>query len=154
MSRQINEAGLNLIKYFEGLRLTSYQDEAGIWTIGYGHTGNVQAGLVITQEAAETLLVTDIQHTIDYVDAALPVSILPVVVTSPNQFASMCSLCYNIGIGNFRTSSVLKFHKAENYSAAADSFLLWDKYHIDGVLKESMGLKARRYAEAALYLRA
>ena len=44
MSRQINEAGLNLIKYFEGLRLTSYQDEAGIWTIGYGHTGNVQAG--------------------------------------------------------------------------------------------------------------
>jgi lysozyme len=155
MSRQINEAGLNLIKYFEGLRLTSYQDEAGIWTIGYGHTGNVQAGLVITQEAAETLLVTDIQHTVDYVNAALIVPILPpLVVTSPNQFASMCSLCYNIGIGNFRTSSVLKFHKANEIDKAAYAFLLWDKVTIDGQLVESPGLVARRYAERALYLTA
>ena len=154
MSRQINEAGLNLIKYFEGLRLTSYQDEAGIWTIGYGHTGNVQAGLVITQTQAETLLITDLQRTVDYINAALPVSILPVVVTSPNQFASMCSLCYNIGTGNFRTSSVLKFHKANEIDKAAYAFLLWDKVTIDGQLVESPGLVARRYAERALYLTA
>jgi lysozyme len=66
----------------------------------------------------------------------------------------MVSLCFNIGSGNFRTSSVLKFHLAGSVDAAADAFLLWDKAHVDGVLQEVAGLLARRQAERALYLTA
>ncbi len=52
MLRTINDAGLNLIKSFEGLRLDAYRDVAGIWTIGYGHIRGVSEGMTITEEQA------------------------------------------------------------------------------------------------------
>ncbi|HTD96362.1 MAG TPA: lysozyme, partial [Edaphobacter sp.] len=55
------EAGLALTKGFEGLRLEAYADQGGVWTVGYGHTGpGVYAGLAITEDQAETLLISDI----------------------------------------------------------------------------------------------
>lgn len=65
----------------------------------------------------------------------------------------MVSLAYNIGVQNFSTSSVRRFHNAGNFSQASTSFLLWDKVHVDGVLEVSDGLVNRRNQEAAIYSR-
>jgi lysozyme len=56
MPRQINEAGLAMIKSFEGLRLDAYRDPVGIWTIGYGHIRGVQPGMTITEPQATDFL--------------------------------------------------------------------------------------------------
>jgi lysozyme len=64
----------------------------------------------------------------------------------------MVPLCFNIGMGNFQSSSVLRFHRARDYTSAGDAFLLWDKARVDGQLVEVAGLLRRRQAEKALYL--
>src|SRR5579885_3086886 len=100
---EINQAGLDLIKSFEGCKLTAYQDQRGVWTIGYGHTGSdVCAGLTIDEETAEQLLKEDLHS------AESTVSWLVKVPLNPNQFSALVSLCYNIGSGNFRTSTLLQ----------------------------------------------
>jgi GH24 family phage-related lysozyme (muramidase) len=147
--RSVNQAGLDLIENFEGLRLYAYQDPAGIWTIGYGHTKGVHPGMTITEQQATDLLVQDLTGAADFVDAATAG-----ILTGQNQFAAMTSLCFNIGPGNFKSSSVLRFHLAHNPEAAADAFLLWDKTHVDGRLVVLEGLRSRREAERALYLTA
>jgi lysozyme len=73
------------------------------------------------------------------------------ILTTNNQFAAMVSLCFNIGSGNFKTSSVLRLHRERDYTSAADAFLLWDKAHVNGQLKEVSGLFRRRQTEKALY---
>src|SRR5215468_3101457 len=68
MARAINNAGLDLIKSSEGLRLESYQDVAGIWTVGYGHIKNVTSGMTITEAQATAFLrqdVADAEQTVD-----------------------------------------------------------------------------------------
>lgn len=145
--RSINPAGLALIEHFEGLRLDAYQDVAGIWTIGYGHTRGVTPGMRITAEQAQQSLQDDLQTaqgTVDQATAGTP--------ANDNQFAAMVSLCFNIGSGNFSTSTVLREHRLGNYQAAADAFLLWNKATIDGTLQPVAGLTARRTAERQLYL--
>jgi lysozyme len=145
--RTINDAGLNLIKSFEGCRLAAYQDVAGIWTIGYGHIRGVREGMTITEQQATQYLQEDLADTegaVDWMTSAAP--------TTNNQYAAMVSLCFNIGSGNFKTSSVLRFHLARDYASAADAFLLWDKSHVDGQLVEVQGLLNRRRAERRLYL--
>ena len=97
MLRAINDAGLTLIKTFEGCRLDAYQDVAGIWTIGYGHTHGVCAGMTLTQDQAEQALAADLSSTVAAVDRALEGA-----KTTDNQFAAMVALCYNIGFGKFR----------------------------------------------------
>jgi lysozyme len=147
MPRSINDAGLDLIKSFEGCRLSAYRDVAGIWTIGYGHIRGVQEGMSITQEQATAFLQQDLENTEGFV-----VSTTSAVPTTNNQYAAMVSLCFNIGAGNFQTSSVLRFHLAKDYNSAADAFLLWDKAHVDGQLVVVKGLLNRREGEKELYL--
>jgi lysozyme len=149
MARTINAAGLNLIKSFEGCVLTAYQDVAGIWTIGYGHTRGVTAGMVFTQQQADQALADDLLSTETSVDRAVQA-----VTTTDNQFAAMVSLTYNIGSGNFASSTVLREQLAGNTQAAADAFLLWNKATINGVLQVVAGLTRRRTAEQSLYLTA
>jgi lysozyme len=147
MARQINDAGLNLITSSEGLRPHAYQDVAGIWTIGYGHIGGVEPGMTITQDQALAFLREDLGQAQATVDAATSS-----VATDDNQFAAMVSLCFNIGSGNFRTSSVLRQHLAGNPTAAADAFLMWDKAHVDGGIQVVPGLLNRRQRERELFL--
>jgi lysozyme len=143
--RAINAAGLALIERSEGLQLEAYQDVAGIWTIGYGHTRGVYPGMVMTQEQAQQALQDDLLTAEGTVENAVDDA-------TDNQFAAMVSLCYNIGAANFRTSTVLRDHRAGSYPAAGDAFLLWNKATIDGVLTPVTGLTNRRTAERALYL--
>ncbi len=147
MTRRINAAGLAIIKRNEGCVLHAYPDPAtggDPWTIGYGHTGpEVRPGLEINQAGAEQLLRQDL--------AKFEAGVLAYLGGAPatdNQFAAMVSLAYNIGLGHFLTSTVLRLHKAGDYQGAADAFAMWNKAG-GRVLK---GLTRRRAEEAKLYL--
>lgn len=143
---KINDAGLALIKRSEGLRLEAYPDPGtggSPWTIGYGCTTNVKPGMIITPGEAERRLHADLARFETGVSAMLT----GYPVTS-NQFSAMVSLAYNIGLGNFATSSVLKRHKAGKYDAAGDAFLMWVK----AAGRTLPGLVKRREAERELYL--
>lgn len=148
MSDPVNQATIDLIKRNEGCILHAYPDpatNAEPYTIGYGHTGpDVHLGLVITQEQAEDLLKQDLNKFEDGVDDLLAEN----ASTSDNQFGAMVSLAYNIGLGNFQHSSVLRYHNSGATQKAADSFLLWNK----ATGKVMRGLTRRRQEERQLYL--
>lgn len=145
--RLINQKGKDLIKQFEGLRLIAYKDEAGIWTVGYGHTGDtVHEGLEFTQDQADAFL--------DYDLIAAEKAVFS-YVTSPltdNQFAALVSFTFNLGAGSLKSSTLLKKLNNSDYSGAANEFLKWDKIHKNGELVEDPGILNRRKVERALFL--
>ena len=143
----LDNAGLDLLKQFEGCRLDAYQDTAGVWTIGYGHTVGVVQGMTISQAQADQLLSVDTLHTV-----SIATTLLAGVALLQHQFDAMVSLAFNIGSRAFHSSTVLRQHRAGNYPAAADAFLMWDKDHQDGQLVVVPGLLRRREIERAYYL--
>ena len=94
------------------------------------------------QDQAEALLRQDLDKFQDGVDTAIGGD------TSDNQFGAMVSLTFNIGLGHFQTSTVLREHNAGNYQAAADAFLMWNK--AGGQVLAGLG--RRRREERDLYL--
>ena len=134
-------AGIALIERFEGLRLRSYQDENGRWTIGYGHTPDVTAGQFETQAHAEADLCGDVGT------AEAAVTRLVQVPLTQGQFDGLVSFTYNEGWGRLRDSTLLKLLNAGSYSLAAGAFGSWEM--IAG--KHSDGLETRRLAEVALF---
>lgn len=146
MADPVNAETVHLIMSNEGCRLHAYKDPAGVWTIGYGHTGpDVQPGTSIEGEGAENLLEQDLAKFEDGVDDALSDD----ADTSDNEFGAMVSLAYNIGLGNFRSSSVLRFHNAGQKQDAAAAFLMWNR----AAGRVLDGLTRRRQQERALYLK-
>lgn len=141
----VNRATLDLIESFESCSLAAYQDIAGVWTIGWGHTRGVYPGMTMTLDQADETLLLDI-------GAAEVVVQSRDLVCTENEYGAMVSLCFNIGAGNFIGSTVLRDHEAGNKAAAANAFLLWDKAHVDGQLVVVAGLLRRRKAERGLYL--
>ena len=144
---ELDSAGLTLLKRFEGCRLTAYQDTAGIWTIGYGHTDGVSEGHTVTQAQADAFLRDDAGHTLTNLNL-LTVGVRTVAF----QFDALASLAFNIGSRAFRGSTVLRQHRAGNYPAAANAFLMWNKDHRDGKLVVVPGLVRRRMIERNYYL--
>lgn len=137
-----SDRGLALIKSSEGCRLASYRCQAGVLTVGYGHTGpDVFEGQIITQPEADMLLRLDVARFEAAVEKTCP-------KLSQLQFDACVSLCYNIGESAFASSSVARLHNAGEYAAAGQAFLLWNK--VKGQV--SRGLTARRAKESALYL--
>lgn len=142
-SCKINDKGLNLLKTFEGCRLTSYRDIGGILTIGYGHTGsNVYEGQHITQDQADSLLLSDIAKCEEALN-----KLINVPVTS-NQFSALICLVFNIGIEAFSRSTLLKLINLNKMKEAAEQFIRWD--HVNG--KQVEGLRQRRLSERRLFL--
>ncbi|HEY0006640.1 MAG TPA: lysozyme [Pyrinomonadaceae bacterium] len=163
--REINQAGLDLIKSFEGLvdgdpstvNLDAYIDPVGIWTIGWGHAivvgGEFLRGAQnkakaralypggITLSQAEALLRADLMDTCRDVEAAVTVPI------TDNQFAALVSFTFNLGIGNLRKSTLLRLVNEKQFDAAAGEFQKWNKAG-GRVLP---GLTRRRQAEATLF---
>lgn len=88
---KISQRGIDLIKEFEGCRLTAYKDAVGVWTIAYGHTKNVKQGMKITQEQAEELLKKDL------VEYEAKVEKYNKYNWNQNQFDALVSFAYNIG---------------------------------------------------------
>ncbi|WP_406850154.1 lysozyme [Chromobacterium phragmitis] len=137
-----NASGIRLIKQFEGLRLAAYQDMVGVWTIGYGHTGpDVKAGLTITQQQADQLLAADLQKFEAGVSLAVTVSL------NANQFSALVSFSYNLGLGNLRSSTLLRLLNQGDFAGAAAQFPRWNRAGGQVVA----GLTRRRLAEQALF---
>lgn len=144
----MNARGLELLKGYEGLRLTAYRCPANIPTIGWGSTGpHVHMGMTITEREAEELLCRDLAPREASLSALVGSS-----PTTPDQFSAMLCLLYNIGAGKFAASSVLRFHKAGDHAGAARSFGLWNKAKVGANLIPLKGLTRRRAEEARLYL--
>ena len=137
-----SEQGLLLIRKFEGLKLEAYKCPAGVWTIGYGHTGNVKKSDKITIAQAEELLKNDLKYfesaIFDYVKVPL----------LQNQFDALVSFIYNVGVGAFSGSTMRVFLNSKQYSAAAEQFDKW--IYSKGVILN--GLVKRRNAEKELFL--
>lgn len=136
----------NIIKEFESLRLKAYQDTGGVWTIGWGHTGEeAQAGNEITHEQADNLLKTDVAH------ASYLVNTLGYELNQ-NQFDALVSLIYNCGLKRLqsRYPKLLNSIHANPYQEAIGN--LWLNTAIkDRSGNELPGLKRRRKLEYELY---
>jgi lysozyme len=145
---KIGQCGLDLIKEFEGCKLISYKCPAGIWTIGIGSTryadgSPVKQNQALPTEAAALHLLAQTLATYEHAVNAIGVDL------TQNEFDALVCLCYNIGAGNFATSTLVKMLKAgDDKEEIAQQFLRWDK--AGG--KSLAGLTRRRKAEMDLFL--
>lgn len=144
---KVNQAGIDLIKRWEGCKLKAYKDVAGVWTVGYGLTsraGFIQVGpdTVLTQEEADYFLEKVVA---DFADKIRPMIDAKL---SDNQFSALVSLAYNIGTGAFAKSSVLRRINAGEMHIVPDAMRMWRK--AGG--KVVQGLINRREAEIQLFL--
>ena len=132
-----------LIESFEGCRLTAYlPTPEDRWTIGWGETGpDITQGTVWTQAAADASFARRLAS------VGWSVESLVSPDTAQNQFDAMTSLAWNIGVGAFATSTLLRLHNAADYELVPPQFLRWDTQ--GG--KVLGGLRRRRQAEAAMY---
>ena len=142
---RISEQGLDLIKSFEGLRLSAYRDAVGVLTIGYGHTRGVRLGQIITRGEAELLLSADLEP----IERQLTADLGEDGVLQC-QFDALCSFCFNLGIGAYMRSTLRKYVKAGRDADADREFGRW--VHAGG--RVLPGLVRRRRAEAELYAQA
>ena len=141
LQMRTSEAGILLIKSFEGCHTVAYQDAVGVWTIGYGHTIDVKEGMTITQHQCDVMLEVDIETYENYVNKYV------VVFLTQNQFDALVSWVYNLGPTNFRKSTMLKVLNAGKYDEVPYQMKRWNRAG-GQVLK---GLVIRREAEAELF---
>ena len=151
--KEVAGKALDIIKSFEGERLLAYPDQAGIWTIGWGSTYNhdlkrkVQKGDVIDKETALRWL------KLDAAKYAAVVNRLVKIPINQNQKDSLTSFSYNIGEGNFASSTLLrKLNAGTSKQEVALEFAKWNKVTINGEKVVSNGLVRRRKMEADLFL--
>ena len=144
---EINKAGKDLIKRFEGCKLKAYKCPANVWTIGFGNTfyedgTKVKEGDVITQERADELFDVIISDFVRMTDALVKSDV------TENNFSALVSFTFNVGTGNLKKSTLLRKVNAnpKDPSIRAE-FMKWTRAN-NVVLK---GLVRRREAEAKLY---
>lgn len=143
----ISGNGINVIKSFEGLRLHAYLDSASIWTIGYGtiiyiNGVPVKQGDVITKEQADDIMSFQLKRYVAAINSLVTSSI------NQQQFDSLVSFAYNLGIGAFKGSTLLKSVNANpNDPAIKDELLKW----VRASGKVVQGLVKRRQREAEFY---
>lgn len=139
---RINPDGLSIIREFETLELDAYYCPANVLTIGYGHTGpDVYEGQSITEDRANQLLAEDVAWAEDAVNTLAPPHI------TDNQFSALVSFVFNVGVGAFERSTLLRKLRGGDISGAACEFGRWNKSG-GRVLR---GLTRRRLAERVLF---
>ena len=144
--RQVNQRGIDLIKKWEGFRAKAYLCPAGVPTIGYGNTfypdgRKVKLGDTISHEEAERLLKITLNQFAKEVDKLVKVQV------TDNQFSALVSLAYNIGIGAFSGSTLLRLLNQGNYDKVSAQFDRWNR--AGGEI--SLGLINRRNEERKLF---
>ena len=140
--KKTSQKGIDLIKEFEGFRARAYLCPANVLTIGYGHTKTCRQGQVISTTKGEELLKEDLKR---FENA---VNVLVKVPLNQNQFDALVSFAFNVGVGAFRNSTLLRRLNQGNYKLAADEFKRW----VRGGGKKLPGLIRRRQAERDLFL--
>lgn len=143
---RISEAGLAIIREYEqgpggGVALKAYQCDAGVWTIGWGHTKGVKEGDTCTLDQAEVWLDEDND------DAEETVYRFTVAALNQNQFDALVSFVFNLGATAYRNSTLLKFLNAGDYAGASRQFPRWNR--VKGVI--ARGLVRRRRDEQELF---
>lgn len=133
------QAGIDLIKQFEGCRTTAYKCPAGVWTIGYGHTAGVKQGQKITQAQAEEYLRQDLAK---YEKLVAKYELR--YNWNQNEHDAMVSFAYNTG-----SIDKLTTNGTRSKAVIAEKILLYNK--AGG--KELAGLTKRRKAERDLFLK-
>tara|TARA_B100000579_G_scaffold280709_1_gene232378 strand:- start:157 stop:582 length:426 start_codon:yes stop_codon:yes gene_type:complete len=136
-----SQNGIDLIKHFEGCELYAYKCPAGVWTIGYGHTKDVEPGMQITEDDAHNMLVEELNEYETYVNTLVSVPL------NQNQFDALVSWVYNLGGGNLKASTLLKVLNSGDYKGVPAQIMRWNK--AGGKVLE--GLTRRRQAEADLF---
>lgn len=137
-----SQSGLDFIQDVEGCKLFAYLDTGGVWTIGVGHTGpEVVQGLTCTMEQAMAWLAEDVREAEDAINKAVKVSL------TQNQFDALVSFVFNVGVGAFLSSTLLKKLNAGDYEGAAGQFPRWNKDNG----KEIAGLTKRRHLEQSVF---
>lgn len=135
---------IKLIKESEGCKLTSYKCPAGVWTLGYGQTKGIKEGMTWTQNQADEDLV---KTALEVLNRAIKYSPILATVNMEKQ-AAIADFIYNLGVGNYATSTLKKKVDVGDWVSAASEIKRWDKA-AGKVLK---GLTVRRAKEAALLL--
>jgi len=150
-----------LIKKWEGLhkkrsdgQIESYRDPVGIWTIGYGSIFHrdlnrpIQPGDVITLQAAERWLSEEVEETAEDVN-----SLCKGVPLTNGMFDALVSFSYNVGVGAFGESTLLRGLRSGDYSGAAREFVRWVHGDDNGIRRVLAGLVNRRNEEEELFKR-
>ncbi len=139
----ISQVGINLIKKWEGVRLTAYQDVVGVWTIGYGHTKGVYAGMNITQTQAEAFLKEDIISHVAYLKKVVK------VVLTQNQFDALASFHFNLGAYVLQNdTTLLEYINNSKWQQVGNQM----KKYVYAGGQEVQGLKNRRNDEVELFM--
>lgn len=133
--------GLALIKHFEGFKARAYVCPAGVLTIGYGTTANVRPGQVITESQGTNLLLSDCAKFEKEVETQVKVPL------TQDQFDALVAFVYNVGQGNFRSSTLLKLLNQGQYDQVPEQMMRWNK----GGGKVLNGLTRRRTSEGRLF---
>jgi lysozyme len=140
----VPKAAVDLVKRFEGCKLTAYKCPANVWTIGYGQTGpDIVEGVTWTAQQAEDRLKTALGKFAATVDGMVKVPL------TDNQRAALISFVYNIGGGALKSSTLLSLLNQGRTAEAADQFPKWNK----GGGRVLGGLTVRRAAERELFLK-
>ncbi|HWK45140.1 MAG TPA: lysozyme [Stellaceae bacterium] len=143
---QFNAAGLALLCQVEGCKRKSYQDQAGVWTIGYGHTGpEVVEGLTWTQAQC------DAQRDMDVRQFATEVAKLILQPLSDDEFSAQVIFAFNIGLHAYVGSSALHLINKGLLLQVPSAMELWNKITIRGKLVIDNGLTGRRHCEVSLW---
>lgn len=146
-ARQIAPFVRDKIKAWEGLRLKAYQDDAGVWTVGFGRTSHVSPNQVITEAEAEIFL------SMDLLPCETAVTNLVTVPLTDGQFGALVSFAFNLGVPALSGSTLLKMVNQGRYADAPAQFMRWNKLR-DPKTKElvvSQGLTNRRQAECEMW---
>lgn len=143
MSRILSKAGLNFIMQHEGCRLSAYKDIGGVYTIGYGHTKGVKAGMIIDNLTAEQFLVNDVAEVEKQVNK---IDVLGNYNFNQSQFDALCSFTFNLGYDNLLKLTKIKGVK-RSIPEIARAIPLYNK--VNG--KEVVGLATRRSNEVLLF---
>lgn len=138
---EVSQECLELVKYFEGMKLRAYKDSGGVWTIGIGHTRTAKAGMTITEDEAFDLLREDIKEAERGVRQLVNISLYQ------HQYDALVSFVFNLGVGNFGKSTLLTVVNDENHVQVPNELNRW-VYDNGNRLN---GLVRRRLAEGLLY---
>ena len=150
--QSISEEGIELIKRFEGLhrvgkdgKVRAYRCPANKWTCGWGSTKGVRSNTIWTTAEAEERLRLDVAEHESIVKQHVSVPL------TQGQYDAIVSFVYNLGGGNFRSSTLLKKLNKGLYDDVPEQLMRWNKARVEGKLTALKGLTRRRAAEAAIF---
>jgi lysozyme len=146
MMRDVNAAAYAVANSCEGTVYVAYRDPTGKLTAGKGHTGpDVKSGVTYTQAQVDAWLKADMAKAADFVDSRVTVPL------TENQFSALAEFTFNVGVGNFLGSTLLRKLNRGDYAGAGEEILKWNKGRVEGKLVTLPGLTHRRALELKLY---